>query len=300
MVHVCKLEKSFADKRVLNKLSFSISHNEIYGLLGPNGAGKTTTINILCNLLDADAGTVSIEGNSVSEVAKRLIGVVPQEISVYQDLTCRENLLFFARIYGLKGSEIIKKTKELILTFSLTEYENTKVSNLSGGWRRRINIAVALVHSPSVLILDEPTAGLDVEARYEIWELIKKLKDRGVSILLTTHHLEEAERLCSRIGILQNGHIVAEGSLEKLRTLVKAKQLAVIETDDEETLCNKLNSIGWDYRRYAGSLKILLPDRFILKDIINTFDGISVSAISLKDVSLEDIYLEVTADKKAI
>ena len=294
MLEVRDLEKSFGDKIVLDKLSFSIGHNDIYGLLGPNGAGKTTTINIICNLLDADAGMISINGNPVSEITKHLVGFVPQEISVYQDLTCKENLLFFAQIYGLQGSEKAERTSELIEMLKLNEYANIRVANLSGGWRRRVNIAVALVHSPCVLILDEPTAGLDVEARYELWELIKDFKDSGVSILLTTHQLEEAERLCSCIGILQKGRIVAEGSLDKLRTLVPAKQLAVIETEDEQTLCNKAQSFGWEYRRYGGGLMLLMPDRYILKDVVNKFDGIPVSSISLQEVGLEHVYLEVT------
>jgi ABC-2 type transport system ATP-binding protein len=296
MIKVRDLEKSFGKKLVLDKLSFSIGHNDIYGLLGPNGAGKTTTINMLCNLLDADAGTISIKGNPVSEETKHLVGIVPQEISVYQDLTCKENLLFFARIYGLQGSEKTERANELIQKLNLNEYENTKVTHLSGGWRRRINIAVALIHSPSILILDEPTAGLDVEARYELWELIKNLKESGVSILLTTHQLEEAERLCSCIGILQKGHIVAEGSLDKLRALVPAKQLAVIETDDEKTLCNEAQSFGWEYRRYGGRLILLMPDKYRLKDVVYKFDGIPLSSISLQEVGLEQIYLEVTRE----
>jgi len=294
MIKVRDLKKSFGDKIVLDKLSFSIDQNAIYGLLGPNGAGKTTTINILCNLLDADAGTISIKGNPVSEITKPLIGIVPQEISIYQELTCKENLLFFARIYGLQGSEKAERTNELIQTLNLNEYENTKVANLSGGWRRRVNISVALVHSPSILILDEPTVGLDVEARYELWELIKNLKDSGVSILLTTHQLEEAERLCSCIGILQEGRIVAEGSLDKLRELVPAKQLAVIETNDEQLVCNRAQSFGWEYRHIGGRLTLLMPDKYILKDVVNKFDGIPLSSISLQEVGLEHVYLEVT------
>jgi len=294
MIEIKNLEKSFGNKVVLNKLSFSIAANSIYGLLGPNGAGKTTTINIMCNLLDADAGTITIEGNPEPEKRTRLIGAVPQEISIYQDLTCKENLLFFAKIYGLQSAERKERVEQLIKMLNLTEYENTKVSNLSGGWRRRVNIAVALVHSPTMLILDEPTAGLDVEARYELWELIKTFKASGVSILLTTHQLEEAERLCSRIGILQNGRILAEGTMDELRSLVPAKQIAVIETEDETGLKEKIKSMSWKYRPYGGRLIIFLPEKYLLTELVLQFDDIPLTSISLQEVGLEHVYLEVT------
>lgn len=296
MIEVKNLEKSYGSKVVLDKLSFSIAANSIYGLLGQNGAGKTTTINILCNLLDADAGTISIEGNPAPEKRTRLIGAVPQEISVYQDLTCRENLLFFAKIYGLQGAEKKERVDTLIKMLNLSEYENTKVSNLSGGWRRRVNIAVALVHSPAMLILDEPTAGLDVEARYELWELIKTFKAKGVSILLTTHQLEEAERLCSRIGILQKGRIIAEGSMDELRKLVPAKQIAVVETEDESGLLKILKSLGWDYRPYGGHMMLFLPEKYLLADLVSKFEGISLTSVSLQEIGLEHVYMEVTRD----
>jgi ABC-2 type transport system ATP-binding protein len=312
MIEVHNLEKSFGDKDVLNKLTFSIDQGGIYGLLGPNGAGKSTTINILCNLLDADAGKITIKENKVSEKTKYLVGIVPQEISLYKDLTCKENLMFFARLYGLYGSKINERANELIHTFNLNEYVNTQVSKLSGGWQRRVNIAVALIHSPSVLILDEPTAGLDIEARYELWELITEptagldiearyelwelitnLRDANVTILLTTHQLEEAERLCSRIGIIKNGKIMAEGSLSELRAIVPAKQIAILETSDEKTICQEAASFGWKHRHYGGRLTLLLPEQFSLKDIIEKFDGIPLSSVSLREVSLEHVYMEL-------
>lgn len=295
VLEVCDLEKSFGNRTVLDKLSFSVGKNAIYGLLGPNGAGKTTTINILCSLLDADAGSVSIGGDSVSERTRHRVGFVPQEICVYQDLTCRENVFFFARIYGLQGAAIADRTKELVEMFDLHEYEDTKVASLSGGWRRRVNIAVALVHSPSVLILDEPTAGLDIEARYDLWNLIRGFREGGVSVLLTTHQMEEAEQLCSCIGILQNGRIVAEGSLDTLRALVPAKQLAVIESDDEHAVRSRAESFGWESRHYGGRLILLLPERHVLHEVVHRFNGIPLSAISLQEVGLEHAYLEATA-----
>ncbi len=294
MIEISGLRKSFQDKVVLDGLTFSIAPGEIYGLLGPNGAGKTTAINILCRLLDAAAGKVMVKGEPVSEKTKYLLGIVPQEISIYKDLTCRENLLFFARVYGLQKSQRNDRVYELIQKFKLEEYANTEVSKLSGGWQRRINIAVALVHSPAALILDEPTAGLDIEARYELWELIENLRSSGVTILLTTHQLEEAERLCTRIGILQHGRIVAEGSLNELCAKIPAKQLAFVETDDKNGICKKADSFGWDYRYYGGKLSFLLPRCFPLKEIVDMFEGVPLSSVSLQQVRLEHVYIEVT------
>ena len=188
------------------------------------------------------------------------------------------------------------KTNELIQTFKLGEYADMPVSKLSGGWQRRVNMSVALVHSLSTLILDEPTAGLDIEARYELWDLIASLKETDVTILLTTHQLEEAEKLCTCIGILKNGSIVAEGSLDELRNLVQAKQIALVETDMETDLYQRLTSLGWKHRKYGGRLSLLLPDQFTLKEIIDKLDGIPLSSISLQEVGLEHIYLEVTSD----
>jgi len=296
MIEITDLGKSFGDKIVLNRLNFSVKKGSVYGLLGSNGAGKTTTINILCNLLDADSGKVMINKHEVSGKTKNLLGVAPQEIALYKDLSCRENLLFFGRIYNLSGSKLSAKTDELIHTMKLEEYSDMQVIKLSGGWQRRVNMAIALIHSPSVLILDEPTAGLDIEARYELWNLIASLRETEVTILLTTHQLEEAERLCTCIGILKNGKMVAEGSIAELRNLVQAKQIALIETDSEKALYQRLSSLGWKHRKYGGRLSLLLPNQFTLKEVIDQLDGVTLTSISLQEVGLEHIYLEVTSD----
>ncbi len=296
MIEFRDLYKSFGNRAVLQGLTFSVVPGEIYGLLGPNGAGKTTAINILCNLLDADSGTVLIQGNEVSELTKYLVGIVPQKISIYKDLTCRENLIFFASLYGIRGAHRHKRVEELLSLFDLTGYANTEVSKLSGGWQRRVNIAVALVHSPTILILDEPTAGLDIEARYELWDVINKLRDTGAAILLTTHQLDEAERLCLRLGILQNGQIVCEGSLHELRSVVPAKQLAIVTTNDEASVSQRASSFGWAHRYYGGNLTLLLPHTFTLKEIIDRFEGLSITSMTLQEVGLEHIYVETVND----
>ena len=216
MLRIEKINKRYGDRLVLQDLNFSIAEGEVYGLLGPNGAGKTTTINIICDLLKADSGTIYIEDKSVCQATKKLIGIAPQENLLYQSLTCRENLDFFARIYGLSKSKRVEQVSHCLEAVNLVERANSPVETLSGGMQRRLSVAIALVHQPKLVILDEPTTGLDIEARYELWELIRQLKSQGITTLLTTHLLEEAERLCQRIGILKEGKLMAEGRLTEL------------------------------------------------------------------------------------
>ena len=294
MIAVSDLHKSFGDTAVLQGLTFSVAPAEVYGLLGPNGAGKTTMINILCNLLDADSGRVLIEGVEVSESTKGLIGIVPQEVAVYRDLTCRENLAFFASLYGLQGARRRARIEDLLALFDLAGYADTVVSRLSGGWQRRVTIALALVHAPSVLVLDEPTSGLDVEARYELWGVINTLRDTGASILITTHQLDEAERLCSRVGILQRGSIVREGSLDDLRATVPARQLAVVSTENEAAVSQRASSFGWEHRYYGDRLTLLLPHSFTLKEVVDRFEDLPVTSVTLQPVGLEQVYVEAT------
>ncbi|NEO31276.1 MAG: ABC transporter ATP-binding protein [Symploca sp. SIO3C6] len=207
MLNIEQLSKSYGKRQVLRDLNLHIQAGEIYGLLGPNGAGKTTTINIICNLLQADSGMISIKGQPISESTKLLVGVAPQKNLLYQTLSCEENLNFYARIYGLNSQQCRQQVKACLEAVNLSDRTQSPVETLSGGMQRRLNIAAALVHQPQLVILDEPTTGLDIEARYEIWNLISLLKNQGITVLLTTHLLDEAERLCHRIGILKTGTI---------------------------------------------------------------------------------------------
>lgn len=293
MLEIKDLIKSFGEKKVLNRLTFNVFDNEIYGLLGPNGSGKTTTINIICSLLEPDSGVATINGISVSKVSKNQIGIVPQEISLYENLTCTENLWFFATIYGLSGEYRNKQIKRYLDAVNMTESADTLVGKLSGGMKRRINVIMALLHNPDLLILDEPTVGLDIISRNQLWELILSLKNQGKAILLTTHLLEEVENFCSRIGIIKNGRIVAEGKMEDLRKIILAAKLAIIESNDRKAIYKRAEEYGLTYRHYGDDLIVWLQKPMELIEVVNLFDGISVSSISLKRVSLEHIYLEV-------
>ena len=294
MLSIEKLRKSYGKRSVLQDLTLNIWPGEIYGLLGPNGAGKTTTINIICNLLRADSGAIAIDNQAVSEATKKLIGVAPQENLLYKTLSCEENLNFYARIYGLKAQQRQQQVQDCLAAVNLADRAKSPVETLSGGMQRRLNIAVALVHQPKLVILDEPTTGLDIEARYEIWDLIRGLKSQGITTLLTTHLLDEAERLCQRIGILKGGRIVAEGSLEQLRQRISAQEIVVIQTSEEEKAIARAQEWGFTHRRYGTDLAFWLPEPLELKEIISRFDGIPLDSIARQPVRLEHIYVEVT------
>ncbi|MCP6762326.1 MAG: ABC transporter ATP-binding protein [Fischerella sp. CENA71] len=298
MLHIEKLNKSFKNRQVLQDLTFYVAPGEIYGLLGANGAGKTTTINIICNLLKADSGVVKVNHQFVSEATKKLIGIAPQENLLYRGLSCEENIQFFAKIYGLDKTQRQKQIQATLQAVNLLDRAKSPVETLSGGMQRRLNIAVALVHQPKLVILDEPTTGLDIEARYEIWELIKQLKNQGITILLTTHLLDEAERLCNKIGILKNGQILAEGSLEQLRTFIPATEILVVQTPEAEKAIARGITCGFTPRRYGSDLAFWLPEHLELKDIITRFDGINIDSISRQPIRLEHIYLELTGNRE--
>lgn len=294
MLSIKKLSKSYGSRSVLQGLSLQIRPGEVYGLLGPNGAGKTTTINIMCNLLSPDSGEITINNQPISKATKKLIGVATQENLLYKSLSCEENLNFFAQIYGLSGKERRSQVQASLEAVNLADRAKSPVETLSGGMQRRLNIAAALVHYPKLLILDEPTTGLDIEARYEIWELIRRLKNQGMTILLTTHLLEEAERLCQRIGILKNGKIVAEGNLKQLRKAIPAQEIVIVQTPEEESAIARASQHGFTHRRYGNDLAFWLPKHLELKEIIACFDGIPLDSISRQPVRLEHIYVEVT------
>ncbi|MBD3882693.1 ABC transporter ATP-binding protein [Phormidium tenue FACHB-886] len=293
--HLSKAYSTPTGKRpVLEDLSFSIAPGEIYGLLGPNGAGKTTTINIICNLLQPDRGVVEVNGQPISKRTQSLIGVAPQENLLYRSLTCQENLNFFAQIYGLPKRQRVQQVRACLEAVNLTDRANSPVETLSGGMQRRLSVAIALVHQPKLVILDEPTTGLDIETRYDIWELIRQLKTQGITTLLTTHLLEEAERLCQKIGILKGGRLLAEGTLAQLQQRIPAEEIVIVQTPAEAQAIAQAKQHGFTPRRYGTDLAFWIPQRMELKEIINCFDGVPLDSISRQPVRLEHLYIEVT------
>lgn len=203
----------------IDHLVFSIEKGEVFGLLGPNGAGKTTTISILCGYMKATSGNIWIDGLSFKgnkESVKKIIGVVPQNIALFPSLTARENLQFYGNMYGLKGKLLKGKIDQYLEIFGLGNNGHRQVETYSGGMKRRVNLIAGILHSPKILFLDEPTVGIDVQSRNVILEFLESLKDSGTTIIYTSHYLEEAERICTRVSIIDDGKIIAQGSPRSL------------------------------------------------------------------------------------
>jgi ABC-2 type transport system ATP-binding protein len=212
------LRKCFGERVAVDDVDFTIKTSEIYGLLGPNGAGKTTSISIIAGILTRDAGEVEINGINIDAgpPARAQVGIVPQAITLYLDLTARENLYFWGRMYDLHGGRLRRAVEEALQAVGLTKRADDIVNTYSGGMQRRLNLACGILHQPKLLILDEPTVGVDPQSRSAIFELVERLRDEGTAILYTTHYMEEAERLCTRIGIIDMGKLITEGTRSEL------------------------------------------------------------------------------------
>jgi ABC-2 type transport system ATP-binding protein len=217
------LQKSFGDRVAVDDVSFDIAPGQAYGLLGPNGAGKTTTIRMICGLFASDHGEVLIQGRPIHAAplaAKAAIGFVPHEVALYGDISALENLKFWGRLHGLTGKRLNGRASEALEFVGLAERAREKVSQFSGGMQRRLNLAVALVHQPKLLVLDEPTVGVDPQSRTAILDRLTELRESGVAILYTTHYMEEAERVCDVVGIIDHGRLIAEGTRRELLELI--------------------------------------------------------------------------------
>ena len=246
-----RVSKAFGAIRAVDAVSFEVRPGEIYGLLGPNGAGKTTTISMISGLLKPDAGEIFVAGTAFwadPQKAKRIMGVVPQELAIYEELTGRENLEFWGRIAGLSSGEAKSRATELLTALSLTDRAKDAVKTYSSGMKRRINLGCALLHKPQLLLLDEPTVGIDPQARLNILEFIRGLRASGTAILYTTHYLEEAETLCQRIGIIDHGRLLAEGTLSELQERLGGDRVFVLEADFKDTSPDAWNGFHQRFR----------------------------------------------------
>ncbi len=297
------LRKVFDDLVAVDDVGFSIEEGETYGLLGPNGAGKTTSISMIAGLLERDGGTVTIGGKTMTTTSidtKALLGLVPQDIAVYPDLTARENLAFFGKLYGMAGKDLQSRVDEVLEVIGLTDRAGDRSEEFSGGMKRRLDIGIGLLHKPSLLILDEPTVGVDPQSRNAILERVEHLSDEGMAVLYTTHYMEEAERLCDRVGIIDHGKLMAEGTRRELVQLVGQHDRIRLEAAGGlapavEAL-SRLDAVA-QADAGDGVIDLLVSDAGEqLTEILSivTGTGVAVSGIDIDEPNLESVFLHLT------
>lgn len=308
-VIVKELTKNYDRFPALDGISFSIEKGEIFGLLGPNGAGKTTTIKILSGLLKPSAGTARIMGYNMVKTplkVKRFIGVVPETSNLYPELTCFENLLFAGRLYGLSSDVVRSKSDELLKIFNLQDKRNIYFGKLSGGMKRKLTLAASLIHDPLVLFLDEPTTGLDVMSARALREIIQSLKNKGIAILLTTHYIEEADRLCDRIAIIVKGKLITVDTPLALKQSIgveRAVDIKIISCNSSiEKRLGQLTSVNKIEKR-DGCLRFSITNMDVFLSEFLTFareNSLHIEAINTVIPSLEDAFVEITGLKREI
>ncbi|MBN0042749.1 ABC transporter ATP-binding protein [Streptomyces actuosus] len=300
------LVRRFGDRTAVDDVSLRIAPGETYGLLGPNGAGKTTAIRMVCGLLRPDAGTVRVAGLPVSTAAgpaKRLIGFVPQEVALYPDLSVRENLRFFGRLYRLPRRRLEARVAEVLDLIGLTARARDRVDSLSGGMRRRLNIGAGLVHAPTLLVLDEPTVGVDPQSRHAILESVTRFGEQGMAVLYTTHYMEEAERLCDRVGIIDRGRLIAEGTPRELVSLVaerdRVRLTAVGDLDAFARACRRFTRVEGAARGGDRDdvVEVVVKDaRSLLPELLDLAhrQGVHVRSVEIDEPDLETVFLHLT------
>lgn len=297
------LRKSYGNRLAVDGVGFTIEAGETYGLLGPNGAGKTTTISMVCGLLRADAGAVTVAGQPITPdttEARGAIGYVPQDLAIYPDLTARENLRFFGRLQGLDKAHLADRMDAVLEAIGLRDRADDRASEFSGGMKRRLNIGIALLHEPALLVLDEPTVGVDPQSRNAILDAVEALSTDGTAVLYTTHYMEEAERLCDRVGIIDEGRIIAEGARRDLVQLIGADDTVTLRGDRAAVAAaraiEKLDGISFA-READGTVEVGVDDAGTrLVALLETASGVGmhVSGIEVSEPDLEAVFLHLT------
>ncbi|BBK79037.1 ABC transporter ATPase [Clostridium butyricum] len=271
IIEVKNLVKMYKTHKAVNNISFVVKKGEILGFLGPNGAGKSTTINVLSTVLKPDDGKINFLGENINNNifnVKKNIGVVPQDLAIYEDIPAERNVRFFASLYGLKGKDLDTKVKEALEFVKLYDRKDEKPKSFSGGMKRRLNIACAIAHDPKLIIMDEPTVGIDPQSRNHILESILKLKEKGATIIYTTHYMEEVEEIADRIIIIDNGSIVAEGSKEELKESIKDERIYNIYADNIENLSGNI------FFKIEGVKKVDIQKNCICITTLNTIENL--------------------------
>jgi ABC-2 type transport system ATP-binding protein len=306
------LQKHFGEIQAVKGISFSVLKGEIFSLLGPNGAGKTTVISMLSCLIEPTAGSAVVSGHRIPEESlsvREVIGVVPQEIALYDSLSARNNLFFWGRMYGMGGKELDQRVDEMLEQVNLTDRAKDRVETFSGGMKRRINIAAGLLHRPQLLFMDEPTVGIDPQSRRRILDMVKELRDQGITVLYTTHYMEEAEELSDRVGIIDQGELIALGTQEELTRLVDEQEtlrlhlteemLISANGDEAAELMAAFNDLPGVLHSTAADGQIILNVRnagAALPDVIqraNTRE-LRIRSVDIQEPNLEAVFLHLT------
>ncbi len=297
------LRRRFGDLVAVDGVGFHIGPGETYGLLGPNGAGKTTTISMIAGLLERDGGEVVVAGEPMSTHAvraKSAIGYVPQDLAIYPDLSARENLVFFARLYGMSTSEAKRRSDAVLEVTGLADRADDQTKTYSGGMKRRLNVGIGLLHRPKLLILDEPTVGVDPQSRNAILESVEGLAGEGMAVLYTTHYMEEAERLCDRVGIIDHGKLIAEGTRTELVSLVGERdRVRLSATGDLIQAALALAAQPWVHETSATDegIDLVVEEArgnlpAILKDAATA--GAAIKSVEVTEPDLEAVFLHLT------
>lgn len=303
IIEVKNISKRFNDKLVLDNISYEVKEGEIFGFIGPNGAGKSTLINIMTSLLTPDSGTIEICGYDILREpikAKECMGYVPQELALMEELNAYDNLEFFGALYGLKGKLLKERIAEALKVTGLEDTKKQKVKKFSGGMKRRLNIAVSILHHPKVLILDEPTVGVDPQSRNHIFSFIKNIcKEWGTTVIYTSHYMEEIEELCKRVFIIDLGKEVSYGDREEIKASVFSNNKVIIETQEinGETIMKLRDIEGIDKVSDKDSVLILTIDsKFKLASVLSLLEkeSVSIKKISYEEAKLEDVFLSLT------
>jgi ABC-2 type transport system ATP-binding protein len=300
---VSKLTKKYGEVVAVNDISFSVNQGELFGFLGPNGAGKTTTINMLTGLARLDAGTINIGGIDCThnpKAAQHLVGIVPDESNLYPELTGLDNLCFCAALYGIRKNERQKRAYELLETFNLTEAANRKFAGYSKGMKRKLTFAAGIIHQPPILFLDEPTTGIDIASARQVRQIISGLHRKGTTVFLTTHYIEEAERLCERIAFIVKGKIVLTDRTAYLLQPVKGKNILLLSISDAgEGLPEEMKRSFPQYQVQSvtqGEFRIESTEQIIVGPLIRFLEerNIQVTEARRQVPSLEDVFVQVT------
>lgn len=305
ILEVQQLVKQYGDFTAVKGISFDIKEGEIFSLLGPNGAGKTTTISMLSTLYTPTSGDATIGGHSITKnpmAVKQVIGVVPQDLALYEDLTAKENLLFWGQMYGLSGKALNSRVDEVLEQIGLTDKAKNRVKTYSGGMKRRVNIGVGLLHKPRLLFMDEPTVGIDPQSRRAILDTVKDLNKQGMTVLYTTHYMEEAAELSNRVGIIDHGELIALGTQDELTKQVGQTDTLILhigENEDAEALATAFTGMPdiLEANAVDHEISIITPQAAnILAAVVSKANerGIKIRSMDIREPNLEAVFLHLT------